>query len=188
MLRLRRDQTLGFARAIEQQIAAGIALDLGRDRFRAARDPVDRRMREPGQRHGRRVDVRALPRPFGRHSFSERAARQCERIFRRRPRRLAVEQDRERAIALAGARLFIEALDQRRPRAAPRRFHGIARGRIAERIADHHSSGASTIGSYCLSSNPIRLQVWRMCGGKGAVTSIMPLPLGCGMTRRRAKR
>ncbi len=50
-----------------------------------------------------------------------------------------------------------------------------------------HSSGAFSIGSNRSASSPSRFHDCSMCGGKGAVASMMP-PRGCGITMRRANR
>ena len=97
--RLPRDQTRRRVGAIEQQIGAEIFRDLLRHRRRRIGDRVDDRVGEPRQRHRGRIDHVALRVPFRRDRFGERARRRGQRAARRRSHRLAVEQDREAAVA-----------------------------------------------------------------------------------------
>src|ERR1700674_499641 len=184
---LHRHEAFGLACAIEQEVGARVARDLFRQRAGALAPPVGGGVREPRHRHARGIDAGFLRRPFGADRFGKRPRRQRERQPGRRLHWLAVQQKRVAARRGTHARLLVEALGQRALR-PPRRAHGIRRAFHVEQLADHLSSGASTIGSYWESSKPSTLHVWRMCGGSGAVTSMGVVPRGCGMTRRRARR
>src|SRR5690606_19574012 len=63
---------------------------------------------------------------------------------------------------------------------------GIDRLAPLGRFACRAHACSSSLSATAL-SKPSRFQLWRMCCGRGAVTSILP-PSGCGMTIRRACR
>ena len=96
MLGLERDQSLRPFGAIAEKVAAGVFQDVVDDRGLVALHAVDDAIGEPRERHGLRIDARALPAPFLGDRFRQRRVRQEEGRFAWRAHLLAVEQQLRR--------------------------------------------------------------------------------------------
>src|SRR5262249_46083097 len=107
---LPRHQSLRSLGAVAKKIGAGIVEDIADNRFLPAFDAVNNAVGEPGERHGRWIDARALTAPFLGNCIGKRRTRQKEGCFSRRAYRLAVEQDCEALSILLDVCIGVEAL------------------------------------------------------------------------------
>ena len=97
----------------EIEIAAGEGYDVGRHLAHVARDGIDRRVGDAGQRHRVGIDAILLGRPLRSDRIGERAGRQHEILLGGCLNALAVELDRKAVLARRHARRLVEALRQR---------------------------------------------------------------------------
>ena len=126
MRSLPRDQRLGMAGTIEQQIGAEIFCDIvghGLDAFAYLGDAVGKAR----QRHGQGIDGLALRVPFRRDGFRDPARRGDHMAAGRRADRPAVERDSKTAIGFRDAGFLVEPLAPRGARGTAHRLLRIER-------------------------------------------------------------
>ena len=121
-----RDQRLGMAGAIEQQIRAEIFCDILGHGIDAVADLGDA-VGKARQRHGQGIDGLALRIPFGGDRFRDGADRRHDMAAGGRADRLAVQRDGKPAIGRGRAGLLVEALALGRARGASHRLLRIER-------------------------------------------------------------
>ena len=123
---LARDQRLGMAGAIEQQIGAEIFCDIVGHGVDAVGDLGDA-VGKARQRHGQGGDGLALRIPFGGDRFRDGAGRRHDVAAGWRADRLAVERDGKAAVGWRDAGLLVEPLALGHARGAAHRFLRIER-------------------------------------------------------------
>ncbi len=125
---LARDQRLGMAGAIEQQIG----LEVFRHVLGDCVDPVDHGVNDtvgkPGHRHRQGIDELFLRLPLGDDGASDLLARYDQLAAGRRADRLVIQRDGESDRCLGDGDARVKALPPRRAGGAPHRLLRIERG------------------------------------------------------------
>src|SRR6476659_7984483 len=113
-LGLQRHEPLWAFGAIAYEVGAGIVENVADHRLLVALHPVDDAVREPGQRHGRRIDTRPLPAPFLSDRLADRLVRHDEPCLAGGAHGLAVEQNADADAFIVGGNFAVEALEMTR--------------------------------------------------------------------------